>query len=127
MMSIDTFAGLIDNITKIKNATNRLCDAIGFGSSDCEYDACTNAMIDVIINELQNEMDKVCENSHIDVGEIFINWYDYYCYNYCNKSYKAYVLKIDDDEYRPETPYDFYNMITNHLFEEFAKAKFIDY
>lgn len=122
MISMETFVGIVDNTVKVQRATNRLCNAIGFGG-DCEYDACVNAIIDVIINDLQKGMDEICANNHIDIGEIFINWYDKYCND---KDVKKYILKIDKDEYKPETPYDFYQMI-NTLFEKFPSAKKIDY
>lgn len=118
MFSKKYFVKTIQAIQDIQSFADDLSNTIG--ACDLKIDYYIENLTNALIEEVQNYIDEDVE-THIDIGEIF----SVYLYKGTSRN-KDYLVKIDGEEFKPESPGELYNLITI-LKERFATAKIIDY
>lgn len=116
-MRKELFVKLINTVRDIDRINNDLSNAIG--ACELSYDRCIDELMNAVIDDMQAYIDENCEYSGIDVGEIFLAWYD-------NRPNKPYLIRIDNDEYNAKNAGELYNLF-EILKERFAEATNIDY
>lgn len=118
MISREGFVNLTSDIGRLQDYSNRVSEVIGVDGTISLLDEYIDQLLNDIIVEFQNNFDSHFHNSHVDIGEIFWNWW--------NKNTKFNTLVIDNQEYNPTTAEEWYDTYLL-LVEKFVEAYQIEY
>ena len=110
---------MVQTIQNIQQFANDLANATGSYESKIDY--CLEEMVNAFIEEIQDYIDEDYGRTEIDMGEIM----SIYLFPDSPRN-KPYLVKIDNDEFNPQSPGEAYNLIIT-IKERFADAKNIDY
>ena len=119
MFSKKYFINMVQTIQNIQQFANDLANATGSYESKIDY--CLEEMVNAFIEEIQDYIDEDYGRTEIDMGEIM----SIYLFPDSPRN-KPYLVKIDNDEFNPQSPGEAYNLIIT-IKERFADAKNIDY
>lgn len=118
MISKNFFVKTIQNIKDIHQFSNELANAVG--AYEMKIDFYLENLVNSLIEEVQDYIDEDTE-TNIDMGEIL----SIYLFEDTPRN-KNYLVKIDNEEFTPQSPGELYNLIIT-IKERFSDAENIDY
>ena len=118
MISKIFFVKTIQNIKDIHQFSNELANAVG--TYEMKIYFYLENLVNSLIEEVQNYIDEDAE-TNIDMGEIL----SIYLFEDTPRN-KDYLVKIDNEEFTPQSPGELYNLIIT-IKERFSDAENIDY